>query len=281
MTIAEAMRLAELLTESDSAALDTALLLTEVLQVPRAYLYTWPERSLTSEQELAFRALLARRKAGEPVAYLLRRREFWSLSLQVNQSTLIPRPDTEILVSRALELIHGWAPGEHLSLLDLGTGTGAIALAIASECNHCDVLAVDSAPEAVALAEANRQPLGLENVRVQISDWFSQVSGRFHLIVSNPPYIDDADPHLSQGDVRFEPRSALVAADNGLADIKTIVARSPDYLHSGGYLLLEHGSDQGPAVRQLLSQRGFSSVSSQRDLAGHERVTGGRYHAVN
>lgn len=277
MIIAEAMRMAALLKLSDSAALDTALLLAEVLQVERTYLYTWPERSLTPEQEQAFRALLARRQAGEPVAHLLQRREFWSLSLQVNPSTLIPRPDTEVLVSTALDWIRQQVTGEPLNILDLGTGTGAIALAIASECPHCQVCAVDRAPDAVSLAETNRQALGLENVTVQLSDWFTQVSGRFHIVVSNPPYIDEQDPHLTQGDVRFEPRSALVAAQGGLADLKTIAEACPAYLHPNGYLLMEHGNQQGQAVRQLLSQRGFSDVITHRDLAGHERVTGGQY----
>lgn len=277
MIIAEAMRMAALLKHSDSAALDTALLLAEVLQVERAYLYTWPERSLTDEQEQAFRTLLARRQAGEPVAYLLQRREFWSLSLHVNTSTLIPRPDTEVLVSTALDWVREQG-AVALKVLDLGTGTGAIALAIASECPQCRVWAVDRSPEAVALAEINRQSLGLQNVSVQASDWFSLLSDRFHLIVSNPPYIDEQDPHLSQGDVRFEPRSALVAGQGGLADLKTIIEQSPAYLHAGGYLLMEHGNEQGGAVRQLLNQRGFSGVMTYRDLAGRERVSGGQFH---
>lgn len=279
MTIGQAMGLAALLVDSESATLDTSLLLAEVLKVDRSYLYTWPERVLTLEQEASFQALMTRRQAGEPVAHLLRRREFWSLSLQVNNATLIPRPDTELLVEVALAIIQAQERIEPFRVLDLGTGTGAIALAIASDCPRCAVLAVDWEAGAVALAELNRQTLGLDNVQVQTSDWFAQVAGRFSLIVSNPPYLDSADPHLAQGDVRFEPRSALIAEEGGLADLKTIVCQAPDYLHPGGFLLLEHGYGQGPAVRALLADAGFSGVRTHRDLAGHERVSGGQYHA--
>lgn len=200
-------------------------------------------------------------------------REFWSLPLYVSAATLIPRPDTECLVEQALARL----PATPARILDLGTGTGAIALALASERPDCQVTAVDVMPDAVALAQRNLARLALPNVTVLHSSWFTALGDRqFETIVSNPPYIDEADPHLAEGDVRFEPRSALVAADHGLADLSHIITQSRQHLVSGGWLLLEHGWTQGEAVRALFLQAGFERVETCRDYGGNERLTVGK-----
>jgi release factor glutamine methyltransferase len=258
---------------SDSARLDAELLLAHVLQQGRTWLYTWSDRLLSAEQQQAADALLARRLAGEPVAYLLGERDFWSLSLNVNPSTLIPRPDTETLVEWALEL----PLPANSRMLDLGTGTGAIALALASEQPSWQVSGVDFNADAVALAQANAARNQLARVSFMQSDWYSAVSGDFDLIVSNPPYIDEDDEHLAQGDVRFEPRSALVADNHGLSDLALIIDRAPGFLRANGWLLLEHGYQQADAVCELLRARGFAEVSNRRDLGGQPRISGGRW----
>jgi len=276
-SIAACLQQAMQLRESDSARLDVELLLAHVLQQSRTYLYTWPEKTLSEQQAQHFVRLLERRLQGEPVAHILGRREFWSLPLWVDKSTLIPRPDTELLVETALDLFAADTHQQPRKLLDLGTGTGAIALALASEKKHWQCLGVDKSPEAVALAEKNRLHLRLMNVCFMQSDWFAALPpGRFDLIVSNPPYIDPQDPHLQQGDVRFEPRSALVADNGGLADLQLIIAQAPAWLNSGGCLLVEHGYDQAPAVRELFASAKFVSINSRRDLGDHERVTYGQ-----
>ncbi|WP_304650345.1 peptide chain release factor N(5)-glutamine methyltransferase [Thalassolituus sp. C2-1] len=258
---------------SDSARLDAELLLAHVLQQSRTWLYTWSDRPLSAEQQQAADALLARRLAGEPVAYLLGERDFWSLNLNVNPSTLIPRADTETLVEWALEL----PLPANSRVLDLGTGTGAIALALASEQPSWLVSGVDFNADAVALAQSNAVRNQLERVAFAQSDWYSAVSGDFDLIVSNPPYIDEDDEHMAQGDVRFEPRSALVADNHGLSDLALIIDRAPDFLRANGWLLLEHGYQQADAVCELLRARGFTEVSNRRDLAGQPRISGGRW----
>lgn len=261
------------LAEGESPRADADALLCHLLACRRSYLMTWPERELDAAQQATLQAWLDRRLAGEPIAHLIGEREFWSLPLKVSPATLIPRPDTEVLVEQALARL----PAGPCALLDLGTGTGAIALALKSERPDADVWAVDRMPDAAALARANSAALGLP-IEVRDGSWFEPLSDapRFAMIVSNPPYIDGADPHLEEGDVRFEPRSALVADEQGLADIRLIVAGALAHLCPGGWLLLEHGWEQGALVRQLLLQQGYCQVETVRDYGDNERVTLGR-----
>ncbi len=261
------------LAEGESPRADADALLCHLLACRRSYLMTWPERELDAAKQATLQAWLDRRLAGEPIAHLIGEREFWSLPLKVSPATLIPRPDTEVLVEQALARL----PAGPCALLDLGTGTCAIALALKSERPDADVWEVDRMPDAAALARANSAALGLP-IEVRDGSWFEPLSDapRFAMIVSNPPYIDGADPHLEEGDVRFEPRSALVADEQGLADIRLIVAGAPAHLCPGGWLLLEHGWEQGAAVRQLLLQQGYCQVETVRDYGDNERVTLGR-----
>ncbi len=273
MTIIASLLRNARLPDSPSERLDAELLLAAAIGKSRSFLHTWPERIVSSEAAETFAGYLQRRRAGEPVAYILGQQGFWKLDLEVAPHTLIPRPDTELLVEAALEL-QAATPAK---VLDLGTGTGAIALALAHDRPAWQVTAVDRVDEAVALAERNRQRLGLGNVQVLVSHWFGALGGqRFDLIISNPPYIAVADPHLAAGDVRFEPSSALVAGADGLDDLRLIVDQAPEHLLPGGRLLLEHGYDQAEAVRRLMTERGFAEVESRRDLGGHERITLGR-----
>lgn len=256
----------------DSPGRDAEILLGHCLGKSRTWLYTWPDADIDEVRADSFARLLRQRRRGVPVAYLTGRREFWSLDLEVSEHTLIPRPETESLVEWALQLP---LPGA-ASVLDLGTGTGAIALALARERPGWRVMAVDASEQALAVARRNAVRLGLAGVEFMRSDWYRAVAGRrFDLLVANPPYIDGDDEHLSRGDVRFEPRSALVAGESGLADLGALVRGAPVHLHRGGWLLLEHGCDQGGPVRGLLRECGFSAVSTRRDLAGLERASGG------
>ena len=252
---------------------EAEILLGYVLDRDRAWLAAHDTDPLPREQAARFRALWARRLAGEPVAYLTGRRGFWTLDLSVNADVLIPRPETELLVETALARIPGDAAWD---LADLGTGSGAIALALARERPACRVLATDRSAEALAVARANARRHGIGNVDFREGDWWAPLEGlRLDLIVSNPPYVPAADPHLSRGDVRFEPRGALASGPEGLDDLRTIIAGAPAHLHPGGTLLLEHGYDQGAAVRALLRAAGFTDVRTWRDLNGHERVSEG------
>ncbi|MGY5615222.1 peptide chain release factor N(5)-glutamine methyltransferase [Vibrio brasiliensis] len=263
---------------SDSPSLDAAVLLCHALDKPRSFLLTWPDKILSSSDLTAFQILLGRRLAGEPVAYIVGEREFWSLPLKVSPSTLIPRPDTERLVEIALDK----ASNNQGDILDLGTGTGAIALALASELPKRQVWGVDLKPEAQQLAQSNADALNISNTRFMAGSWFDPIPAgtEFALIVSNPPYIEKEDPHLTQGDVRFEPLSALVAEEKGLADIKHIATKARDYLAEQGWLMFEHGFEQGEAVRELLISLGYDQVATYKDYGDNDRVTIGQFSSV-
>ncbi|QUI70075.1 peptide chain release factor N(5)-glutamine methyltransferase [Pseudoalteromonas piscicida] len=272
LNIAQAVAWAtsELLPHSESAKLDSEVLLLHVIDKNRTYLFTWPEAELSALEQQQFEECIARRVTGEPVAHITGQREFWSLPLKVNNSTLIPRPDTETLVEHVLTL----SMPNDAQVLDLGTGTGAIALALASEYPAWQITAVDASADAVALAKSNQSQLGFKNVSILQSDWFSAVAEQqFDLIVSNPPYIDEADHHLSQGDVRFEPLSALVADDHGYADIFHIIRTAKQHLNSGGYLLLEHGFEQADKIQQFFAEMAYINILTIKDMAGCDRVT--------
>ena len=261
---------------TDSARRDTEILLCHCLGKSRAWLYTWPEKGVARDCARDFEKLLAQRREGVPVAYLTGERDFWSLQLAVSDATLIPRPETETLVSWALEL----ALPNAASVLDLGTGSGAIALALASERPHWHVTALDVSQEALQVARGNAVRTRLTSVHFVQSDWYQAVTGqRFNALLANPPYIDGDDPHLALGDVRFEPRSALVSSDSGLEDLGRLVTGASDHLLDGGWLLLEHGFEQANAVCAMLHDAGFSQVSTRRDMSGQQRITGGRWHA--
>lgn len=254
--------------------MDARVLLRHVLQCPASRLAAWPEQRLDAEDWLGFRALVERRAAGEPVAYLTGEREFFGRNFMVTPSVLIPRPDTELLVELALAHCGDL---RQLRVLDMGTGSGVLAITLALELGQADVTALDRSREALWVAMANAARLGASVSFVQ-SDWFAALGDeRFQLIVSNPPYIAAEDPHLDQGDLRFEPRSALAAGVAGLDDLAEIVAGAARRLESDGWLFLEHGWDQAVAVRGLLVDAGFASIASWKDLAGIERVSGGRW----
>jgi release factor glutamine methyltransferase len=268
----------QLIDISDSPRLDIEIFLAHILQKDRTYLFTWPEKELTEEQTDQFNQFFSRRLTGEPVAHVIGQREFWSLPLMVNKSTLIPRPDTELLVEAVLGLFAEDDGNQLRRVLDLGTGTGAIVLALANEKKSWRCIGVDKEIAAVELAEKNRTYLKLDNVKILQSDWFAAlaVEESFDVIVSNPPYIDPNDEHLMQGDVRFEPLSALVAGKNGLADLELIISQAPQYLASTGWLLVEHGHDQGSAVRDLFAENHFDDINTFRDFGRNERVTIGK-----
>ncbi len=259
----------------DAPRLEAETLLAHALGKPRAWLYAHGDDSLDEGVARQFSALVDARRQGQPVAYLVGRREFWSLELAVNADTLIPRPETELLVELVLQRLPMGRPAR---VLDLGTGSGAIALAIASERSNVQVTAVDAYARTLAMAEKNAAKLQLANVRCLRSDWYSALAGeRYDLIASNPPYIADADPHLQQGDLRFEPPMALSSGSDGLDAIRLIVGEAPAHLNAGGWLLIEHGLEQGAAVRGLFEASGFAAIETQCDLEGRERVTLGQY----
>ncbi len=267
----------------DSPRLDAELLLAHSLKVSRTYLYTWSDKSLEPEQHRTFESLLRRRVQGQPIAHIVGEREFWGLTLRVTQDTLIPRPDTETLVEAALsrrpkseenatnKTHQAW------SILDLGTGSGAIALALKSECPSCDITAVDFSERALEVAIDNAQRHNLK-ISFLHSDWFSAIDStrKFDCIVSNPPYIEAEDPHLIQGDVRFEPMSALTSGKNGLDDIQKIIDQAWSFLIPGGWLLIEHGYNQAQAVANLFKTHHYINVVNIKDLADNPRVTLGQ-----
>ncbi|MGP4123283.1 MAG: peptide chain release factor N(5)-glutamine methyltransferase [Sodalis sp. (in: enterobacteria)] len=260
-------------SSSPSAKRDAEILLVQVTKTTRVRLLAFGETPLTDTQRTTLERLLTRRERGEPVAYITGEREFWSLRLRVSTDTLIPRPDTECLVQRALELL----PSARAEVLDLGTGSGNIALALSSERPAWRITGIDRSPGAVSLARNNAIRLGLNNVYFHESDWFQALQAKqYSLIVSNPPYIKAEDPHLAQGDVRFEPRSALVAEEDGLKDLAVICREAGSHLLPNGWLLLEHGWRQGPAVRALLADAGFRQTATLRDYGDNERVSQGQ-----
>ena len=259
--------------EHPSARLDAEVLLAHTLDKPRTHVRAWPEHPVADHQTTRYRELIARRAGGEPVAYLTGTREFWSLSLEVTPETLIPRPETELLVEVALSLI---PMGERIPVADLGAGTGAVAAAVATERPACAVLATDVSPRALEVAAHNMARFGLDNVRLRQGDWCEALAGeRFALIASNPPYVAREDPHLDRGDVRFEPRLALSAGDDGLDAIRTITATAANHLLPGGALAVEHGHDQGRDVRELFTHHGYREVRGYQDLSGCNRVVVG------
>ena len=256
------------------ARLDAERLLAHALGVSRAALYARPEHEPDAVEQDAFERLAAARERGEPVAYLIGRREFWSLDLDVTPDVLIPRPETELLVERALLRI---PTAREVRVADLGTGSGAIALAIARERPQARVLATDASERALEVARGNAERLGLANVSFAHGDWGAALGDAlFDVVVSNPPYIARGDVHLALGDLRFEPESALVSGDDGLDAVRRIVADAPGHLAPGGWLALEHGWDQGSRARALFEAEGFAGIASVRDGAGHERVTEGQ-----
>ncbi|BAV96762.1 release factor glutamine methyltransferase [Lysobacter enzymogenes] len=254
---------------------EAELLLAAALQRPRAWLFAHDDHVPDGAALARFQDWLARREAGEPVAYLLGRRGFWRFDLQVGPATLIPRPETERLVELALDRLPAQAEAR---VADLGTGSGAIALALAAERPRAQVLAVDFSADALAVARANADELRLRNLEFRLGDWFAPLQGeRFDLIASNPPYIEAADPHLRQGDLRFEPLTALASGADGLDAIRTIAVQAPAHLRPGGWLLIEHGWDQGPAVRALLLAAGLAEVATEQDWEQRDRVSLGRW----
>lgn len=274
VTIQQALRQAQhTFYGHESAQIDAELLLAHALACSRTHLYTWPEQVLSISQYTLFESLLERRVLGEPVAYIIGEREFWSLPLQVNRHVLIPRPETELLVETALTLL----PAGPQHVADLGTGSGAIALALASERPYWQIVATDRSAEALTVASANAARLQLSNVQFQQGDWCAALAAqRFDMLLSNPPYIAPHDSHLQQGDLRFEPATALSAADAGLADLRTLIKDARAYLKPGAWLLLEHGHEQGQAVRDLFSEHDYREVHTLQDLNGLDRLSLGR-----
>ena len=275
-SIAQALKQAsQKLTEtSDSARLDAEVLLCQVLDCTATHLIAWPEKLLNDKQTQTFNQLIERRHTGIPVAYLIGSKEFWSLNFKVTPATLIPRPDTEILVEFVL---NKFSDQKNLKLLDLGTGSGAIAIAIASERPNWEIVATDISTEALSIAAENARQHQITNIQFIESNWFEQLDRQyFDLIISNPPYIAEHDEHLSQGDVRFEPLSALASGETGLDDINRITAQSKKYLKPNGWLAFEHGYDQKQSVYDCFNHYQFQNITQLTDLSGLPRVTAGR-----
>jgi release factor glutamine methyltransferase len=275
-SIEQALQRAAAKLNSADGAMEARLLLQQVLGVNRAWLIAHANDVLQTNRNEEFHALLTRRLAGEPIAYLIQQREFYGLQLRVSPATLIPRPDSETLVDAALEKIPHPSI-KPITVLDLGTGSGAIALAIAHNRPQASMLAVDASDAALTVAQDNASELKLSNVQFALSDWYANLAEqRFDVIVSNPPYIAKNDPHLSQGDLRFEPLSALAAGVDGLDDIRQILEQGLIHLKPQGWLMLEHGYDQGAAVRELMAQAGLLEIATRQDLGGNDRVTLGK-----
>jgi len=261
---------------TDSARLDAEILLAHALKKNRTWLATWADKSLPDNEINSFNSLLERRKAGEPIAHITGSREFWSLDVKVTKDTLIPRPETELMVEKILSL---YPQQNNIELLDLGTGSGAIALALASERPGWKITATDQSPSALDIARQNAQRLALNNINFQSGDWFEPVNNRkFDIIASNPPYIPHTDPHLSQGDVRFEPRSALASGEDGLDAIRLICQQARTHLKPEAMLIIEHGFDQKSALRSIFMLSGYKNIQQDLDLAANPRLTHGFNH---
>jgi release factor glutamine methyltransferase len=258
-------------TDSDNVRLDTEILLCSVLKCERTHLYSYPEQILSNDESESFIALVDKRSQGHPIAHLTKQKEFWSLSFHVTDDTLIPRPETELLVETALERI----PIDSTKyILDLGTGSGAIAIAIASERPLAMITATDASDKALNIAKHNADLNSIDNINFIEANWFDRLnSNAYDLIISNPPYINNDDPHLKQGDVRFEPLSALTSGKDGLDDLRTIIHESTNHLKKQAWLLVEHGYNQGAQVRQLFTENNFTSVTTIKDYSDNDRVS--------
>lgn len=265
---------ARLNNSSLGAAVDAQVLLTSILQCNTAHLAAWPEKNLSKEQESRFQTLVKQRKEGQPVAYLVGQREFWSLEFSVNNSTLIPRPETETLVDYILTT---FSSDTNIKLLDMGTGTGAIAISIASERPGWLIVASDISQSALKLARQNSNRHHTDHITFKKSNWFENLTAdKFNIIVSNPPYIACDDPHLRQGDVRFEPHSALISGPTGMDDIEHLCAQAKNHLINNGCLIIEHGYNQKKQVADCFAKNGFTEIFQQQDLSGQPRMTTGR-----
>lgn len=261
---------------SDSALLDVEILLCKVLQKERSYLRAWPDRVLEPDQLKQFRALVEERRKGTPVAYLTGYREFWSRDFHVTPDVLIPRPDTELLIELGLKLIPTDEPAK---LIDLGTGSGIIAITLAAERPHAQAIATDSSPAALEIARHNARHHHITNIRFYQSDWFDSVpETQFDLVISNPPYIAADDSHLREGDVRFEPQTALIAVQQGLSDIQIIADNARGRLKAQGHLLIEHGYNQQQQVQAIFEKLGYDKIQTFQDLSEQPRATYGQWN---
>lgn len=277
LNIEDALRQAQLqlAAVTTTARLEAEILLAHTLDTSRTWLRTWPERHLAPEQYAHFQQRLKRRGNGEPIAYIIDRRAFWDMELRVTPDTLIPRPETEHLVELALEHIPQNAVWH---IADLGTGSGAIALAIARERPRCRLTATDISPAALNVARNNATRLGIANIRFFTGHWLRPLAGEnFDMVLANPPYVHPDDPHLKQGDLRFEPTTALVSTPDGLTDLQAIANTARQHLRTPGWLLMEHGHDQGPAVQTLLNTLGYRTIRGEKDLACNARIVVGRW----
>jgi release factor glutamine methyltransferase len=272
--LTEASRI--LTASSDSPELDAEILLCLILEKNRSYLRTWPKKQLHAQQRLQFKALLKQRQQGTPIAYIVGVREFWSRDFKVSPDVLIPRPDTELLIELSLPLI---PKDKSCKLIDLGTGSGAIAVTLAAERPYTQIVATDINEAALKIAKQNADHYHCRNIRFVQSAWFSEIAETaFDLVISNPPYIAADDPHLQRGDLRFEPQSALVSDDNGLKDISLIAESACKHLKEGGHLLIEHGYNQQAQVQAIFESFDYANIQSHIDLGGNPRVTVGQWH---
>ncbi|MEY3219560.1 MAG: hypothetical protein RIT27_917 [Pseudomonadota bacterium] len=261
------------LKQSSSPRLDVEVLLSFILRKNRSFLYAWDNYELNGVEIAQFEELFEQRQRGKPIAYLTGKREFWSMEFEVNENTLIPRPETELLVEVALNVLPKKA-----TVWDLGTGSGCIALAIAKERSDCSVFGIDKSVSALEVARRNAQRLNI-SVKWVESDWFSNLRGlKAEMIISNPPYISKDDPHLKQGDVQFEPQSALISGEKGLDDILYLIDKSRNFLTMNGWLWIEHGFDQRACIKSLLNSRGYTNINTYDDANGQARVCGGQYN---